>query len=306
LYSILFSIALVLCLGGLIGASGCSDSKSSETPNKEPLPPATADKKPDTKPDRKSEPAHTKYPDVGTAVSALLARRPRVVGFGEYHATKGGPNVVPSLTRFRTQVLPAITGVLGDIVVETWVEPSGCGENATKAGEEVKVAMERPEETETEVFTLLREARERKLGAHILEMSCADYASFRSAGTVDYDKPLSIVTARLLAGIEKTVKAGGPATIAVYGGTMHNDVHPTKGFGAYSYAPKVSELTKNKYLEIDLFVPELIADSSLFKGQPWFDVAKKLASPDHVVVIERSPASYVVMLKRGVTSKASP
>ncbi len=252
-------------------------------------------------------PEHKTFPSAVAAVQALLTRRPRVVGFGEYHATIGGAPVVPSLTRFRKQILPSIVGLLGDIVVETWVEPAGCGKAAKKTAVEVKDAMQRPAETETEVFALLREARERKLGAHILEMSCKDYESFRSADKVDFDKPLSIVTNRLLATIEKTLAgAKSAATIAVYGGSLHNDVHPIKGFENYSYASKVEGLTKGGFLEIDLFVPELIADSALFKNEPWFELAKREASSEHVVVIERSMSSYVVILKRGVTLRASP
>ena len=280
-------------------ATACGGEEQPIAPKKE-VPPVTV--KEESPPTAQFE----KFPTAAKAVQTLLARRPRVVGFGEYHSTIGGAPVVGSLTRFRKDILPAISGALSDIVVETWVEPSGCGKKAQQTAADVKETLQRPEQVETEVFTLLREARERKLGAHILEMSCADYASFRSAGKVDYDKPLSIVTKRLLAGIEKAIAGESPASVAVYGGTMHNDVHPIKGFGAYSYAPRIAELTENKYLEIDLFVPELIADSSLFVGQPWFEVAKKNASADHVLVITRGPSSYVIVLRRGVTLPTSP
>lgn len=255
---------------------------------------------------RPPEPSFERYPDLAHAALALLdAARPRVVGFGEYHETRGGPRVASSLVRFRDQILPAIAPRASDLVVETWVEPKGCSEKVARVTDEVVERIDRPPESENQILGLLRSARELGLEGHLLEMSCDDMAAVRSGADVDYEKLLGAITEGLYgAAVTALDGAGDDAMIVVYGGSMHNDVFPYSGLETYSYAERMIQRTGGRFLEIDLFVPELIAGSKLFAGEPWFPVAAREARPDSVLVFHRGPKSALIIARRASASDA--
>jgi hypothetical protein len=252
-----------------------------------------------------------RHPSLAAAVSALiLSHRPRVVGFGEYHQSAGGPPVMSSLARFRDQVLPAIAGASSELVVETWVEGAECSPATKQVTAEVKERIQRPAAVESEILTLLAAARDLGLDRHVLEMSCAEIAALRSPATtdVDFERLLGLITERLLAAASRAL-AGAPdggGAVLVYGGSMHNDLFPYEGLEDYSYAARLAEATGGRFLEIDVFVPELIADSKLFAREPWFDVAHREARPDAVLVFERGPRSYVVIAPTEVAGSDAP
>lgn len=250
---------------------------------------------------RPPEPPFTRYPDLAAAARAVIASAdPVVVGFGEYHQTHGSAPVATSLVRFRDQVLPAIAADAASIVVETWVEPEGCSADTERVTDEVVEHIQRPPEVENQILALLAAARELGLERHVLEMSCEDMAALRTGADVDYEKLLGAITERLYAAADRAVGGGG--RVLVYGGSMHNDVSPYRGLEDYSYAARIAERTGGAFLEIDLFVPELIAESKLFAAEPWFPVAAREARPDSVLVFRRGPSSYLIITERAPAS----
>jgi len=86
---------------------------------------------------------------------------------------------------------------------------------------------------------------------------------------------------------------------------MHNDVAPRSGFEAVSFAARMKELGYGPYAEIDVLVPEFVALSNLAKEEPWFPLVTKLASPDHVALIDRGGGAYIILLKKGVKNPPS-
>ena len=83
--------------------------------------------------------------------------------------------------------------------------------------------------------------------------------------------------------------------IAVYGGALHNDLYPRWPLDELSYAKPLAGELGGSVLEIDLVVPEVVADMALVRDEPWFPLLG-LASPSRVVVWQRGPSSYVVIL----------
>ena len=81
----------------------------------------------------------------------------------------------------------------------------------------------------------------------------------------------------------------------VYGGALHNDLYPRWPLEELSYARDLARDLGGGVLELDLVVPEIVAPMAMVRGEPWFPLLG-LASPDRVVVWERGPDSYVVML----------
>ena len=249
-----------------------------------------------------------RFSDAGAAASAIISRTdPLIIGFGEYHATTGGADVTPSLTRFGDEILPVIAAGASALVVETYVQDQGCGQAATETAAHVETTMQRPAETENHIMRLLRLSKAAGVQGYILErMSCADLEELRAGGDVDYAKLLGMVTRRLGDKIEEIYKkTGGARRVLVYGGSLHNEAVPAPALADYSYAKRIRELSDGRYLEIDFLVPELIRDDRFLPEQPWFETAMEEANGETVLVFQRSPASYVIVAKSGVTSKAT-
>src|SRR6185369_5015134 len=98
-------------------------------------------------------------------------------------------------------------------------------------------------------------------------MTCIEYDSVIDAsGHTDFLLLLELITEKL-AETTRSLGAQGRGVI-VYGG---------------------------KVLEIDLVVPELVADMEMVRSEPWFPLLGR-ASPKRVLVWQRGPASYVVIL----------
>jgi len=93
--------------------------------------------------------------------------------------------------------------------------------------------------------------------------------------------------------------------IATYGGALHNDLYPIDGIQQWSFATGLDAAVAGRYLEIDLYVPEYAEADPLSQHDIWFPLLAE-AGTDHVVVIERGPRSYVILLPRAVTSDGSP
>jgi hypothetical protein len=64
---------------------------------------------------------------------------------------------------------------------------------------------------------------------------------------------------------------------------------------AASYAKPLAHELGGDVLEIDLVVPEVVADMQMIRSEPWFPLLGR-ASPKRVLIWQRAPASYVVIL----------
>lgn len=146
------------------------------------------------------------HPNPADALNAVLTRAGResgvrVVAFGEYHQTnatakKGAP--VSSLRRFSGELFGVLAPRASDIVLETWITDGNCGQQETTAVTKVEKTTERPQNTENELVTLVKQAKTAGVQPHILKLSCDDYkALLADGGQVDFEKLLGLLT-RLL------------------------------------------------------------------------------------------------------------
>src|SRR5690606_19833481 len=146
--------------------------------------------------------------------------------------------------------------------------------------------------TEDELSALIARARGLRVRPHLLAFGCEDYRALRAGGQVDYEALLGAITARLrdqaLAGLGHE-----GAVIALYGGALHNDLHPDPGVADFSYATAVDAAAPGAYVEIDLLIPEYVTGSATLAREPWYPLLAR-AGPEHVVLIERAPRSYVL------------
>jgi hypothetical protein len=285
------------------GCSKASDSGGASAPAAdqpaEPAEPAEPAAEP-------AEPAlrHQVLPDAAAALEHILAgRAPRVIGFGEYHQTAATADVPSAIGRFTAEMIDALAPHTSDLVVETWGIDGACGEPEATVTRQVAADTERPAETASEVVLLAERARALGIAPHALTVSCDDYQALLSGGEVDYEVLLALVTRELGATAGKVLAHRGDGdgrrrTVAVYGGALHNDLYPYESTAEWSYVPALAALVGDDYVEVDLYVPEIIEGNALLAKERWYPLFVDLAGPDRVVLIERAPRSYILILPR--------
>ena len=87
--------------------------------------------------------------------------------------------------------------------------------------------------------------------------------------------------------------------LVAYGGAMHNDLAPRPGHEAWSFGPAMAKSTGDRYVELDLIVPEAIKDTDVWRALPWYAHFDASAHRDHTLLITVAPSSYVLVFPRG-------
>ncbi len=287
-----------------LAACGRSEERAGEKPAE--TAPATAPRTDAAPAADPNLPRHWVEPTAAAALTRMLGQvKPRVLGVGEVHLVAGGPRVKSALARFTEDMLAGLDGRATDLVVETWVTDGKCGKAEKHVTADVKSKTERPPETETEIGRLLRRASELHIRPRVMTMACKQYEALRSkSGEVDYDRLLQLIGGELHRNVRAVLDGRPDATVVVYGGSLHNDRQPNEGVAAYSYGIELAGELGEGYVELDLYVPELVEGDELSKAEPWFPLLAATA-PDKVVLIERSPGSYILLLQRGVAPQSS-
>ena len=240
------------------------------------------------------------YPDLPTALAAILPGDARVIGFGELHQRTDRAQVRSALDRFTHEALPGLADRVSDLVIETWVEDQTCGAVAHDATARVEITMRRPIETKSEIAELAEAARARKIQPHAMRITCDDYARVAPPGKEVDAVAMLALTTRELGRVTSEALAqrdGEPEHrpwIVVYGGALHNDRFPEAGTEEWSYAAAIDRATGGKFVEVDLIVPEYAIGDAASKRQPWYPLAAH--ADGHVHVWQRGERSFVVVL----------
>jgi hypothetical protein len=286
----------LLALAAALSACGRADEETKPAAAPQP---AAAARPADAAPDP-AMPRHWVEPSAAAAMARLLQQvTPRVLGVGEVHLVAGGPRVRSALARFTDDMLAGLGGRATDVVVETWVSGGACGQAEKQVTADVKATTERPPETETEIARLLRRARELGMKPRVMTMRCKQYQELRAkSGEVDYDRLLQLIGGELHRNVRAVLARNAGAAVLVYGGSLHNDREPNEGVAAYSYGKKLAAELGAGYVELDLYVPELVESDPLLQAEPWFPLLARTRG--QVVLVERGPGSYLLLLERGV------
>jgi hypothetical protein len=94
--------------------------------------------------------------------------------------------------------------------------------------------------------------------------------------------------------------------VVTYGGALHNDVDVDAAKAKFSFGPQLVEATGGRYLELDLIVPEFIADNEVWRKLPWYDSFDRTRPRTDATLIRTGPRSFVVVFPRTVPAAASP
>ncbi|HEY7376277.1 MAG TPA: hypothetical protein VIF57_29210 [Polyangia bacterium] len=247
-------------------------------------------------------PRAVKAASARAAVETLMPDPGGVIAFGELHQTRATAKVRSSLARFTDEILPVIAPHTSHLIVETWITRGACGEVEAQVTKEVARTTERPVETESEIMKLLRRAKELGVAPHVLDVGCDEYKVLAGqGGAVDYDKLLTITNQHLERAIGQGLllaRAPGRPLVIVYGGALHNDLHPDPSLAKYTFGRHVHAATRGAYREVDLYVPEMIDTSPVARRQPWYRAWQGAGGGAGVVVIERAPRSSIVVFRK--------
>jgi hypothetical protein len=238
-------------------------------------------------------PPHQVFADAPAALRAVWTDEVRVLGVGEVHATIDGPAGETTLARFTAELLPALKPT--DLVIETWRVQGACTEVAAAAAAAIQTETHRPPETPTELARLVQAAVALGVRPHDLALTCEEHASLTDdAGAVQHGLLLRILTDRLREAALQGL-ATPDARVVLYGGAVHNDLAPREGAEAYSYAVAARAAGGPAFVELDLLdVAVLRAKPSLI--EPAWAALVDLAAPDRVILHQRAPGSYVMLL----------
>lgn len=240
------------------------------------------------------------FANLDAALAATIPPDARVVGFGELHSRVDRAQVRSSLSWF-TAALPALGDKLSDLVVETWLVDPSCGTKATQATTKMETEVKRPEATKSEIALLAEAAKLAKVQPHAMKLSCADYQTLVPKGEVDALAMLTLTTRELQrialsAVVHRDKEPTHRPWIALYGGALHNDRFPDAAVKEWSYAAAVDKLTHDRFVEIDLIVPELAAADAMSQKQPWFSLVENAS--EWVQVWKRGDRSFVIVLPK--------
>jgi hypothetical protein len=243
---------------------------------------------------------HREFADTKSAIAQILAEnpQPRVYAIGEYHQTRNAIAATSPLTRFTQEIISMLEPFAAHLVVEAWLDASCWSPaNANKA---VLAGTQRPTGTSMEVMRLVRRGQQMHMQTHTLPMTCIEHdAVMGTSGHINFLLLLELITDKLTettrALLTQPAAKASDNSVIVYGGALHNDLYPRWPLEELSYARTLSAELGGKVLEIDLVVPEVVANMQMIRSEPWFPLLGR-ASPARVLVWKRGPASYVVIL----------
>jgi hypothetical protein len=234
------------------------------------------------------------FPDSASAVAAVLEESggARVYAVGEYHPRQTRNAPTSPLTRFTTEIMELMLPRARHLVIETWLE-DGCAAN-TAVSREVAATTGRSTNAGTQLEALVMKSAKMRLQTHALPMTCIEHGALLDAmGRVDFLRLLELVTEKLGSTARALVESD--RAVIVYGGALHNDLYPAWPLETLSYAHQLSADLGGGVIELDLVVPEVVAPMPMVRREGWFPLLG-LAAPDRVLLWERGPESYVIIL----------
>ncbi|MBX3183403.1 MAG: hypothetical protein KIT72_03450 [Polyangiaceae bacterium] len=242
------------------------------------------------------------FPAPVDAFRHVLSRKPRVLAVGEAHALKGTEDVRSSTARFTTELLPELRGQASDLILELWFPNPSCKKETIKKVEAQQAVVTERQATsnQNEFVELGNVAKRLGIQPKALEPSCEDLQKITEVGTADIALMLETVAKyTALDARARLAKQKEPKVIVLYGGAMHNDLHPRPGAEAWTFGPELSR--ESEYLALDLIVPEYIKDTDAWRMMPWYEAytertAKADSKPSTATLLYEPRARELVLI----------
>lgn len=313
--------ALLLASATLYGCTRPSPQPAAPNEAVPPAPPASAPPAaPEPKPEAKADPAAgtacgalgcRAFDTADQAFAAVLAEKPLVLGIGEAHAQKGTEHVPSSTKRFTETLLPTLKGKASLLVVELMLPNDKCKKETKQVQKQQKpVTKPQAETNQNEYVVLGQRAKALGIVPDLLRPSCDDLTRITQAGSGDIGVMLETIASltKTMVGTEldRNAKLGKELLVVAYGGALHNDPEPKAGREAWTYGPALTERTKDRYVALDLIVPEYIKDGEPWSSLPWTRHYDREKLGDKAVLFETSKHSFVMVLPATEKTSEAP
>jgi hypothetical protein len=236
---------------------------------------------------------HREFATTEDAMAVILAENPvpRVYAIGEYHQTRDAIAATSPLARFTQEIIGMLEPHAQHLVIESWLD-ANCWSDKR---DPVAAVLNRPDGVKMDVMRLVSTTKRLHMQAHTLPMTCIEYDSVVDfSGHVNFLLLLEMITDKL-ADTTRKLLGDGRSSVIVYGGALHNDLYPRWPLESLSYARSLSDAMGGHVLELDLVVPEVVAPMEMIRTEPWFPLLGR-AAPSRVLVWQRGPGSYVLIL----------
>jgi NADH:ubiquinone oxidoreductase subunit C len=224
-----------------------------------------------------------------------------VVAVGEAHAQKGTEHVRTAARRFTEELLPALAPRATDLVLELIVADGRCGRKVERevAERQQPVTESQSQDNQDDYVKLAARAKELGITPHVLRPTCEEYQEILKAGDdaviVMLEMIARLTTRQVRALLAKNAREDVDGLIIAYGGALHNDVEPRSERASFSYAAALMEASAQRYVELDVFVPEHIRDTDVWRNLDWYEHYRREWS-SHAVLFVPRPSSFVLVL----------
>jgi hypothetical protein len=240
------------------------------------------------------------FPSAAAALDHVLRDSPRVLGIGEAHAQSGGKNSASATLRFTDQLLPRLAPRATDLVIELWVANGSCGKVEQKVQKQQQaVTAPQAATNQAEFMELGHRAKALSIQPHALVPSCEQYRKIAGAGSGDVAEMLTMVRDVTLRDISELLSRRAPDRLIVaYGGSLHNDLIAREGRQDFTFGPALAQLTGDRYVELDLVIPEQIKDSEAWRALPWYPHYSREKAGPHAYLLSWAPRAYALFFPK--------
>jgi hypothetical protein len=227
---------------------------------------------------------------------------------------KGMDHVASATERFQKQLLPELSKRgTSELVVELLKPAPQCEKTVERvAQQERQVTAKQAPENKNRFVSLGVAAKEQGIVPFLLEPDCSAYQSIAAAGEESVFRLLEVIgseterrTRRFYDRQEQRREQGQkPLLVVTYGGALHNDIDVDPAGAKFSFGPQLVAATGGRYLELDLIVPEFIADTDVWQKLPWYDSFDRSRPRSEATLIRSGPRSFVIVFPH--TQDAAP
>jgi len=248
------------------------------------------------------------FADAETAFDHVLLENPRILAIGEAHAQNTGPKLASSTRRFMDGLLPRLSPRAADLVIELWVANGSCGKVEQKVQKQQEaVTAPQAATNQNEFMELGHRAKALGIMPHALVPSCEQYQKIAGAGAADIEEMLRMIKTVTARDVTDLLTKRGPERLVVaYGGAMHNDLMPRPGREDFSFGPELARASSERYVELDLVVPEQIKDTETWRALPWYSQYSAEKADTGAYLLSWAPHAYALVFPKTRAPETTP
>jgi hypothetical protein len=203
-------------------------------------------------------------------------------------------------------LLPRLAPRASDLVIELWVANGSCGKVEQKVQKQQEaVTAPQAATNQNEFMELGHRAKSLGIMPHALVPSCEQYQKIANAGADDIAEMLAMIKTVTARDVNELLAKRGPERLVIaYGGAMHNDLVPRAGREDFSFGPELAASTSQRYVELDLVIPEQIKDNDTWKALPWYPLYSAEKADGSAYLLSWAAHAYALVFPKSAPEPA--